>query len=272
MYKNVASAIVTDMKTHTARGLATSLIILIVAVVVAAIVGGAYLTQQTSTVSVQEAATTTPVVVTTKTTTTTKPAAPVAVSGMSKYTDTDLGVLFYAPANLMLQADTRQAGCLNLINPSDKGAGYPSNPGTWITICKKTASTYTETGYWGNKIYYAYDTGLNRWMYAEIGPGADDLGGESVATTTANITATTLTGEPIFVGTGAHSFSDRIVPLDSKTFLTVNEGIWGEDFAPDSFLDRFVQTFARVNGVVDTAKLQQALKNEQTAYSALGVN
>jgi len=196
----------------------------------------------------------------------------VSTPGMSKYTNATLGITFYAPPGLQSKTASPNGSpsnfdyCINMINPSDIGKNYPGDDGNWVTICKKQTSLFAEQGYWGDTVYYYFDAVKNQWMYAVQGTGSDQPGSASTATTTAKVEATTLAGDPIFVGTGAHSCISRIVPTSNTTFLYIRDRFCG-DYDPTSFISRFAQTFDRIGETPDSTRLQQALQNELTAVA-----
>jgi sarcosine oxidase gamma subunit len=89
-------------------------------------------------------------------------------------------------------------------------------------------------------------------------PEGGNTGGLS-ATTTADVSKTTVAGLPMLPG-GAR-FDTSIIPLSADQFLVVQDG------GGSSFTSELTATVAPIGAVVDSSALSSALQAESAAYA-----
>lgn len=160
--------------------------------------------------------------------------APTPAPGMSQFTDTGFGFSVWYPSAWKVidkpVADPTQAGWfpdvrivkeLQFRNPAAGDDDQP--PG--VTLQELLAPEgLTELGQSksaspvGVDGRYFFDTGIRRWMYAQLSEAPD---GAPPATYAAEILQRTMGGLPIFEGAARHG-AELIVPLDGTHFLAIS--------------------------------------------------
>lgn len=175
--------------------------------------------------------------------------------GMVQYTDSTYDFSFWYPGTLQVIASTT----------NDDTEGFPggvavetiqigSLGGTSIVVVNSPASTITDeqkshASPIGQTKYF-YNSASQQWMVAYP---------EGGATTTANISNTTMSG--LFMLPSGRRFDTSIIPLNTTTFLVVSDG-------GGSNASILAKTISRTGAPVDPSTLSTTLQAEANAYAS----
>ena len=182
--------------------------------------------------------------------------------GMSQYVDSH-GFSFWYPKALQIATtitndDTSFPGgtAVETLQVGDTG-------GTTIYVVNSTTSTITDeqNGHASpiSQTKYSYDMITRQWMVSY--PEGTDVG--SSATTTANISKTTMSG--LIMLPSGRRFDTTIIPLNTTRFIVIGDG------GGSSFTSQLAKTVAPTNAVIDEAVQATTLQAEANAYSNIGV-
>jgi hypothetical protein len=180
--------------------------------------------------------------------------------GMSQYVDPTYGFSFWYPSALQLTTTTAN-------NSTDFPGGVAVEtlqvgPAGGVTIYVVNSTTSHITDEPANhaspiaQTQYFYDSTSGRWM-VDYPQGTN--GGGSTATTTANVSKTTISG--LVMLPSGRRFDTTIIPLSTTRFLVIGDG-GGSSFTPQ-LAETITQTGASVNASAQAA----ALQTEATAYA-----
>jgi hypothetical protein len=180
--------------------------------------------------------------------------------GMSQYVDPAYGFSFWYPSALPITTTTAS-------NSTDFPGGVAVETlqvgptgGVTIYVVNSTTSHITdEPANHASPIaqtQYFYDSASGKWM-VDYPQGTN--GGGSAATTTANVSKTTISG--LVMLPSGRRFDTTIIPLSTTRFLVIGDG-GGSSFTPQ-LAETVVQTGGSVNVSAETASLQA----EATAYA-----
>jgi hypothetical protein len=182
-----------------------------------------------------------------------------SIPGMSEYTDSTYGFTFWYPSALQITQTS-------LNDSTDFPGGVEvqslqvgSQGGTVIHVVNSATDTITdEPSNHASPIAqteYFYDRLTNTWM--EAFPQGNSNGG-SDATTTANISQTTISG--LFMLPSGLRFDATIIPLSTTRFLVINDG------GGSSFTSELAKTVAEVGSSINPSEQVTAVQAEMTAY------
>jgi hypothetical protein len=183
---------------------------------------------------------------------------PVNTYGMSQYTDTAYGFSFWYPNTLSVTATTTQ-------DETDFPGGVavetlqvgPMGGASVIVVNSPTGTITDEPANHASPIAqtkYFYDSTLQQWMTAF--PQGNEDGGSS-ATTTANVSNTTIAG--LLMLPSGRRFDTTIIPLSTTRFLVISDG------GGSSFTSQLAQTVAPLNTSVSASAQAIALQAEAAA-------
>ena len=223
-------------------------ILIIIIVVIAGILGYVLFSQKTPT------QTTPPTVTSTSTT-------PSETYGMSQYVDPTYGFSFWYPNTLRITATTTN-------NNTNFPGGIavetlqvgPAGGVTIYVVNSPTSNITDEPADHASPIaqtQYFYDSVSGQWM-VDYPQGMND-GGNSAATTTADISKVTISG--LVMLPSGRRFDTTIIPLSTVRFIVIGDG-GGSSFTPQ-LAETVAQMGASVNASAETAALQA----EATAYA-----
>lgn len=181
--------------------------------------------------------------------------------GMVEYTDPTYGFTFWYPQALAVTASTTNDAksfpggtAVERINVGTQG-------GTSVSVVQSPSSTITDepNGHASPiaQTKYFYDITSGQWMIAY--PEGSQTGGSS-ATTTANVSKTTIAGLPMLPSSAR--FDTTIVPLSTTEFLVIQDG------GGSGFTSQLAQTIAPAGATVDPAARSRALQAESAAYAS----
>lgn len=225
----------------------TKWIVLIIIVVIAVGILGYVLFSQTSPSQ-------TPPQTTTATSTT-----PSDTYGMSQYTDPTYGFSFWYPSGLQIT-----------VTSTDNSAEFPGGVavetlqvgpagGITIYVVNSTSSMITdEPANHASPIpqtQYFYDSASGQWM-VDYPQGTN--GGNSAATTTADISKTTISG--LVMLPSGRRFDTSVIPLSTTQFLVIGDG------GGSSFTQQLAETVTQAGATVNISAEEAALQAEQAAY------
>lgn len=180
--------------------------------------------------------------------------------GMTEYTDPTYAFTFWYPSSVSVTATT-----------TDSTTNFPGGTqverievgppgGTSISVVRSASSTIKDepNGHAAPiaQTEYFYDISSGHWMVAY--PEGSQTGTSS-ATTTADISKTTVGGLPM-LPSGAR-FDTTIIPLSTTEFLVIQDG------GGSPFTAQLAATVATQGAAVDGAALSNALQAESTAAS-----
>jgi PKD repeat protein len=186
--------------------------------------------------------------------------APGETYGMSQYVDPAYGFSFWYPSALSVTATS-----------TNDSAGFPGGVavetlqvgpagGITIHVLNSTSSTITdEPANHASPItqtQYFYDSASGKWM-VDYPQGTN--GGSSAATTTANVSKTTISG--LVMLPSGRRFDTTIVPLSTTRFLVIGDG------GGSSFTSQLAETVAQTGASVNASAQAAALQAEATAYA-----
>lgn len=194
-------------------------------------------------------------------TATTTPPVQVNTYGMTQYTDQDFGLSFWYPSSWQIlptiTKDTVSFPGGTLVKTLQVG----STGGVMIYIVNSPAQTITDeqNGHASPiaQTKYFYDSASEQWMVA-YPEGINS--GNSGATTTANISNTTMSG--LIMLPSGRRFDTSIIPLNTTNFLVVSDG-GGNNAAV------LAKTISLAGVSVDSSILSTALQVEENAYTAV---
>ncbi len=180
--------------------------------------------------------------------------------GTSEYTDSTYHFSFWYPSALQITATT-----------TEDETGFPggvvvetlqigSMGGTSIVVVDSITHTITdEPSNHASPIAqtkYFYDSASGQWMVA-FPQGITN--GNSSATTTANVSKTTISG--LVMLPSGRRFDTTIIPLSTARFLVISDG------GGSSFTSQLAQTVAQTGASIDTSTQAAALQAEAAAYA-----
>jgi hypothetical protein len=180
--------------------------------------------------------------------------------GMAEYTDPTYGFTFWYPSALAVTASSTNDSTSfpGGVQVERLQVGTPG--GTYIAVVNSPQSTITDepNGHAApiNQTKYFYDVSSAQWMVAY--PEGSMTGGSS-ATTTADVSKTTIAGLPV-LPSGAR-FDTSIIPLSTTEFLVMGDG------GGSSFTAELAQTVATAGASVDPSALSTALQAEAAAFA-----
>jgi hypothetical protein len=223
------------------------IILIIIVVVIAGILGYVLFSPKAATKTAQ------PTVTSTSTT-------PSETYGMSEYTDPTYGFSFWYPSTLPITATTTN-------NSSNFPGGIAVETlqvgpagGVTIYVVNSTTSNITdEPADHASPIaqtQYFYNSTSGQWM-VDYPQGTN--GGDSAATTTANVSKITISG--LVMLPSGRRFDTTIIPLSTTRFLVIGDG-GGSSFTP-----QLVETVAQMGASVNASTQATALQAEATAYA-----
>ncbi len=186
--------------------------------------------------------------------------APSETYGMSEYTDPTYGFSFWYPSALQVTATTTN-------NNSDFPGGIavemvqvgPMGGVTIYVVDSPTSNITDEPVNHASPIaqtQYFYDNASGQWM---MGYPQGENGGGSAATTTANVSKTTISG--LVMLPSGRRFDTTIIPLSTTRFLVI-----GDD-GGSSFSSLLTQRVGQMGASVDVSFEASALQAEATAYA-----
>jgi hypothetical protein len=224
------------------------IILIIIVVVIAGILGYVLFSQKAPTQTVP------PTVTPTSTT-------PSETYGMSQYVDQTYGFSFWYPSALQITATTTN-------NSVDFPGGVavetlqvgPAGDVTIYVVNSPTSNITDEPANHASPIaqtQYFYDSASGKWMVDY--PQGTGRGGSFGATTTANVSKTTISG--LVMLPSGRRFDTTIIPLSSTQFLVIGDG-GGSSFTP-----QLAETFAQAGASVNAPAETDALQAEATAYA-----
>jgi len=180
--------------------------------------------------------------------------------GTSQYIDSTYGFSFWYPSALQITATTTS-------NSTDFPGGVTVEtlqvgPAGGITIYVVNSTTSNITDEPANhaspiaQTQYFYDSVSGQWM-VDYPQGVN--GGSSSATTTANVSKTTISG--LVMLPSGRRFDTTIIPLNTTRFLVIGDG-GGSSFTP-----QLAETVAQASASVNTSAQTAALQAEASAYA-----
>ncbi len=186
--------------------------------------------------------------------------APSETYGMSEYIDPTYGFSFWYPSALQVMATTTN-------NNSDFPGGVAvetlqvGSPGgvTIYVVNSPTSNITDESADHASPIaqaQYFYDSTSGKWM-VDYPQGKNE--GGSAATTTADVSKTTLSG--LVMLPSGRRFDTTIIPLSTTRFLVIGDG-GGSSFTP-----QLAETVAQPGASVNASAETDALQAEATAYA-----
>jgi PKD repeat protein len=186
--------------------------------------------------------------------------APSEIDGMSEYSDPMYGFSFWYPSALPITATTTS-------NNTDFPGGVAVETlqvgpagGITIYVVNSTNGNITdEPADHASPIaqtQYFYDNASGQWM-VDYPQGTN--GGGSAATTTANVSKTTISG--LVMLPSGRRFDTTIIPLNTTRFLIIGDG-GGSSFTP-----QLAETVAQASASVNASIQAAALQAEATAYA-----
>jgi PKD repeat protein len=224
------------------------IVLVIVAVIIVGVLGYILLSQKAPTQTAP------PTITPTSTT-------PSETYGMSEYSDPTYGFSFWYPSALLITTTTTS-------NSTDFPGGVAvetlqvgSAGGITIYVVNSTTSNITdEPADHASPIaqtQYFYDSASGKWM-VDYPQGKNE--GGSAATTTANVSKTTISG--LVMLPSGRRFDTTIIPLNTMRFLVIGDG-GGSSFTPQLAETTVAQASASVNASAQAA----ALEAEAVAYA-----
>jgi PKD repeat protein len=189
----------------------------------------------------------------------TQTTAPSETYGMGQYVDPTYGFSFWYPNALPITATT-----------TNDGTSFPGGiavetlqvgPAGGVTIYVVNSTTSNITDEPANhaspiaQTQYFYNSASGQWM-VDYPQGMN--GGNSAATTTANVSKTTMSG--LVMLPSGRRFDTTIIPLSATQFLVIGDG------GGSSFTSQLTETVALAGGSVDVSAETAALQAEATAY------
>jgi PKD repeat protein len=180
--------------------------------------------------------------------------------GTSQYVDPTYGFSFWYPSALQVTATATN-------NNSDFPGGVavetlqvgPAGGVTIYVVNSPTSNITDEAANHASPIaqtQYFYDSASAQWM-VDYPQGTN--GGGSSATTTANISKTTISG--LVMLPSGRRFDTTIIPLSTTQFLVIGDG-GGSSFTP-----QLAKTVAQASASVNASAQTAALQAEATAYA-----
>jgi hypothetical protein len=180
--------------------------------------------------------------------------------GMNQYIDPAYGFSFWYPSALQVTATTTN-------NNSDFPGGtvvemLQVGPVGGVTIYVVNSPTSNITDEPANhaspiaQTQYFYNSASGQWM-VDYPQGKNGAG--SVATTTANVSKTTISG--LVMLSSGRRFDTTIIPLSTTQFLVIGDG------GGSSFTSQLAETVAQASASVNTSAETAALQAEAAAYA-----
>jgi hypothetical protein len=194
-------------------------------------------------------------------TATTTPPITANTYGMGEYTDPDFGFTFWYPSSWQIlgatTSDTTSFPGGTLVKTLQVG----SPGGVMIYIVNSPAQTITdeENGHASPiaETKYFYNSASQQWMV--VYPAGMNSG-SSIATTTANVSNTTMSG--LIMLPSGRRFDTSIIPLSTTIFLVVSDG-------GGSNATVLAKTVSLTDVSVDPSILSVALQAEANAYTTI---
>ncbi len=188
----------------------------------------------------------------------TTPSVPPNTYGMTQYTDSNFGFTFWYPSSWKIISTTTKDTASFPGGTLVKTIQVGSPGGVMIYVVNSTAQTITDeqNGHASPiaQTKYFYSSTLGKWMVAyPEGIAA----GISRATTTANISNTTMSG--LIMLPSGRRFDTSIIPLSTTNFLVVSDG-GGSNAAV------LAKTISFVGASVNPSILSTTLQAEANAY------
>jgi hypothetical protein len=179
--------------------------------------------------------------------------------GMAQYQDAAHGFSFWYPDSLSVTASTTHDATSFPGGVADEILAVGPGGGVSLTVVESPKGTITDepenhaSPIPATKYFYDAQSG---WMvtYPEGAPRGDMSG----ATTTANISKTTIGGLPMLPS--GRRFDTSIIPLSTTRFLVVSDG------GGSAFTNELAKTVSLLGTPVDTANASTALQAEAAAY------
>jgi len=180
--------------------------------------------------------------------------------GMSQYTDSIYGFSFWYPSALRVTATA-----------TDNDVNFPGGiavetlqvgpvGGTSVVVVNSPTGSITDEPANHaspiNQTEYFYDSASGQWMVA-FPQGTNGEG--SSATTTANVSKTTISG--LIMLPSGRRFDTTIIPLSTMRFLVVSDG------GGSAFTSQLARTVAQTGASIDPSIQATALQEEEAAYS-----
>ena len=186
--------------------------------------------------------------------------------GMVQYTDTVNGFSFWYPSDLLVTASTTNdsrsfpGGVVVETLQVGPARGTSATIVSIAVVHSPTSSITDEPNNHASPIgqtKYFYVATSSRWMVAYPDSAS---GGSARATTTADVSQTTMSG--LTVLPSGRRFDTSILPLTMTTFLVVSDG------GASSFTPQLVKTIAAIGTTVDATTLSNVLRAEAAAYAS----
>jgi hypothetical protein len=183
------------------------------------------------------------------------------IDGMSEYVDPVYGFSFWYPSALPITTTTTS-------NSTDFPGGVAVEtlqvgPAGGITIYVVNSASSTITDEPANhaspiaQTQYFYDSASGKWMVDY--PQGTGSGGSIGATTTANVSKTTISG--LVMLPSGRRFDTTIIPLSTTRFLVIGDG------GGSSFTSQLAETVAQTSASVNASAQAAALQAEAVAYA-----
>ena len=187
--------------------------------------------------------------------------APSETYDMNQYIDPIYGFSFWYPSALQITATTTN-------NSVDFPGGIavetlqvgPAGDVTIYVVNSPTSNITDEPANHASPIaqtQYFYNSASGKWMVDY--PQGTGRGGSGGATTTANVSKTTISG--LVMLPSGRRFDTTIIPLNTTRFLVIGDG-GGSSFTP-----QLAETVAQTNASVNASAKTDALQAEATAYA-----
>ena len=188
----------------------------------------------------------------------------ISVPGMTDYTDSNLGFMFWHPSGWQI---INNALGITIQNGTVIKTFSVNGAGTQISIEEVTSPTMTVTDTGGagpiGPITYFFDPSLHEWMK---GAFQSQMTGNIVASSTADISVNTMGGLHMFNGTSR--FSTVIIPLSAENFLVINE-----DYGGGTSVIPFAKTVTALDPSVATpVSAVEQIKTIQAEATAYGIS
>jgi hypothetical protein len=191
--------------------------------------------------------------------------APSETYGMSQYIDPTYGFSFWYPSALQITATTTNDNSENDSTNFPGGVAVETlqvGPAGGVTIYVVNSPTSNITDEPANhaspiaQTQYFYDSTSGQWM-VDYPQGTN--GGNSAATTTANVSKTTMSG--LVILPSGRRFDTTIIPLSTTRFLVIGDG------GGSSFTSQLAETVAQTGASINASAEAAALQAEASAYA-----
>lgn len=186
--------------------------------------------------------------------------APVNTYGLNEYTDSMYGFSFWYPSALEITSANTEDSANFPGGVAVETLQVGSIGGTSIVVVNSPTSTITdEPSNHASPISqteYFYDSASHQWMVA-YPQGANGPG--SGATTTANVSKTTMSG--LIMLPSGKRFDTTIIPLSKTLFLVISDG------GGSAFTNQMAETVAPTGAPVSASAQTAVLQAEAAAYA-----